>query len=310
MKKKRLKTLQILLSAFGAAAFGGGILIAPQAASQGVRDGLTLCGQVVIPSLFPFLALSSFLVQSGLAQRAGHLLEPITKLLFRLPGAAGSAILMSLIGGYPVGARMTVQLLDAALITQKQAQRMLFFCQFRPCLFNQRRWLRHAPQPTGRANPLRGTHCQRAADRALHALSRIQRDDERKPCCSPYRPVHGAGPGGRRYTRLRRHCIYLRLGHSIFLHCCAVQPSSAAQHTAYSFTMLFRGNLRLRQRSRKSAAARPCACARLGRNLRALPSAARCIQNKAFPAALFLRQGGKRLACLPDQRRAFPAVSL
>ena len=96
MKKKRLKTLQILLSAFGAAAFGGGILIAPQAASQGVRDGLTLCGQVVIPSLFPFLALSSFLVQSGLAQRAGHLLEPITKLLFRLPGAAGSAILMSL----------------------------------------------------------------------------------------------------------------------------------------------------------------------------------------------------------------------
>ena len=128
MKKKRLKTLQILLSAFGAAAFGGGILIAPQAASQGVRDGLTLCGQVVIPSLFPFLALSSFLVQSGLAQRAGHLLEPITKLLFRLPGAAGSAILMSLIGGYPVGARMTVQLLDAALITQKQAQRMLFFC--------------------------------------------------------------------------------------------------------------------------------------------------------------------------------------
>ena len=293
MKKKRLKTLQILLSAFGAAAFGGGILIAPQAASQGVRDGLTLCGQVVIPSLFPFLALSSFLVQSGLAQRAGHLLEPITKLLFRLPGAAGSAILMSLIGGYPVGAAHAVLLR-----------------QFRPCLFNQRRWLRHAPQPTGRANPLRGTHCQRAADRALHALSRIQRDDERKPCCSPYRPVHGAGPGGRRYTRLRRHCIYLRLGHSIFLHCCAVQPSSAAQHTAYSFTMLFRGNLRLRQRSRKSASARPCACARLGRNLRALPSAARCIQNKAFPAALFLRQGGKRLACLPDQRRAFPAVSL
>lgn len=128
MKKKRLKTLQIVLSALGAAAFGGGILIAPQAASQGVRDGLALCGQVVIPSLFPFLVLSSFLVQSGLAQRAGRLLGPATQLLFHLPGAAGSAILMSLIGGYPVGARMTAQLLDATLITQKQAQRMLLFC--------------------------------------------------------------------------------------------------------------------------------------------------------------------------------------
>ena len=306
MKKKRLKTLQILLSAFGAAAFGGGILIAPQAASQGVRDGLTLCGQVC--DSISFSVFSAFVLPGAirLAQRAGHLLEPITKLLFRLPGAAGSAILMSLIGGYPVGARMTVQLLERRSDhTKAGAAHAVLLRQFRPCLFNQRRWLRHAPQPTGRANPLRGTHCQRAADRALHALSRIQRDDERKPCCSPYRPVHGAGPGGRRYTRLRRHCIYLRLGHSIFLHCCAVQPSSAAQHTAYSFTMLFRGNLRLRQRSRKSASARPCACARLGRNLRALPSAARCIQNKAFPAALFLRQGGKRLACLPESAQGF-----
>lgn len=128
MKKKRLQTLQILLSALGAAAFGSGILISPQTASQGVREGLALCGQVVIPSLFPFLVLSSFLVQSGLTQRAGRLLGPVTRLAFRLPGTAGSAILMSLIGGYPVGARMTAQLLDASLITKKQAQRMLLFC--------------------------------------------------------------------------------------------------------------------------------------------------------------------------------------
>ncbi len=128
MKKKLLQILQILITALGALAFAGGILISPQTAAQGVRDGLTLCGQVVIPSLFPFLALSSFLVQSGLAQRAGHLLGPVTKFAFRLPGAAGSAVFMSLIGGYPVGAHMTAQLLDATLITKKQAQRMLLFC--------------------------------------------------------------------------------------------------------------------------------------------------------------------------------------
>lgn len=128
MKKKPLQILQNLLIALGALAFAGGILLAPQTAADGVRDGLTLCGQVVIPSLFPFLALSSFVVQSGLSVRAGRLLRPLTEGLFRLPGTAGGAIFMSLIGGYPVGARMTAQLLDASLITKKQAQRMLLFC--------------------------------------------------------------------------------------------------------------------------------------------------------------------------------------
>lgn len=128
MKNKPLQILQNLLSALGALAFAGGVLLAPQTAANGVRDGLTLCGQVVIPSLFPFLALSSFVVQSGLALRAGRLLRPLTRGIFRLPGTAGGAIFMSLIGGYPIGARMTAQLLDASLITKKQAQRMLLFC--------------------------------------------------------------------------------------------------------------------------------------------------------------------------------------
>ena len=128
MKKRLQQRLPTLLSTLAALAFGGGILYAPEQASQGVRDGLVLCGQVVIPSLFPFLVLSAFLVRSGLAQRAGRLLGPLTQTLFRLPGAAGSAVFMSLIGGYPLGARMTSQLLDAALITAQQARRMLLFC--------------------------------------------------------------------------------------------------------------------------------------------------------------------------------------
>lgn len=128
MKKKLRQILQTLLSALAVLAFGGGILYAPEQAAQGVRDGLSLCGQVVIPSLFPFLVLSAFLVQSGLAQRAGRLLSPLTQAVFRLPGAAGSAVFMSLIGGYPIGARMTAQLLDASLVTERQARRMLLFC--------------------------------------------------------------------------------------------------------------------------------------------------------------------------------------
>ena len=299
MKKKRLKTLQILLSAFGAAAFGGRHSdCATGCLARGA--GWTYLMRASCDSI-SFSVFSAFVLPGAIRPCAtgrppagtDHqaTVSPARRGRQRHPDEPDRRLSGWRTHDGAIARRRSDH-------TKAGAAHAVLLRQFRPCLFNQRRWLRHAPQPTGRANPLRGTHCQRAADRALHALSRIQRDDERKPCCSPYRPVHGAGPGGRRYTRLRRHCIYLRLGHSIFLHCCAVQPSSAAQHTAYSFTMLFRGNLRLRQRSRKSASARPCACARLGRNLRALPSAARCIQNKAFPAALFFAAGWQT-ACLP-----------
>ena len=95
---------------------------------DGLRKGLAVCGTSVIPSLFPFMVLSDFLVRSGFSNIIGNRISPLTGKLFRLPGAAGCAVIMSLIGGFPVGAKMTAQLFENGDITAEQGRRMMIFC--------------------------------------------------------------------------------------------------------------------------------------------------------------------------------------
>ena len=100
----------------------------PKEMAQGVRDGLSVCGAALVPSLFPFFVLCTFLTRSGLSDVFGQKAEKITRLLFRLPGEAGSAVLLGLCGGYPVGMRMTAQLYEKGALTKAQAERMSLFC--------------------------------------------------------------------------------------------------------------------------------------------------------------------------------------
>lgn len=107
---------------------GGSLLIRPDISARGVQDGLQLCAQTLIPSLFPFLVLSGFLTTSGLALRIGRLLEPVMRRIFHLPGAAGSALVISMLGGFPVGLRMITGLRQQGALTKNQTRRMALFC--------------------------------------------------------------------------------------------------------------------------------------------------------------------------------------
>ncbi len=100
----------------------------PREMTDGVRCGLTLCGTAVIPSLFPFFVLCTFFVRSGLCALAGEKIPRVTRKLLHLPPAAAGAVLLGLCGGYPVGTRMTAQLLETGGVTRSQAQRMCLFC--------------------------------------------------------------------------------------------------------------------------------------------------------------------------------------
>lgn len=96
--------------------------------TTGALEGLMFCGNILIPSLFPFMVLSSFLVYSGASKAVSGIFEAATKKVFKLPGSAGATVLLSMTGGYPVGARGIKSLLDEKLITREQACRMLYFC--------------------------------------------------------------------------------------------------------------------------------------------------------------------------------------
>ncbi len=100
---------------------------APQAAEL-TRQALHLCAVSVLPALFPLMAASSLLVSLGCASAAGRLLSPAMERLFHCSGSGGTALLLGLLGGYPLGAKTTAALLHSGEIDHAEAQRLLTFC--------------------------------------------------------------------------------------------------------------------------------------------------------------------------------------
>ena len=125
LKSKRIR--DGLLGAallFAAAA----LTAAPGEAIAGAKNGLTLCFNVIIPSLFPFFVLSSLVVDLGLAAYLGRAMERLMRPLFRVSGSCAAAVALGFIGGYPVGARTALQLYQQGLCSKTEAERLLAFC--------------------------------------------------------------------------------------------------------------------------------------------------------------------------------------
>ncbi len=103
-------------------------LIFPKESRNGGTNGAYLCIQVLIPSLFPFMVLSDFSVKSGIIGYFPNFFEKITRFFFKLPRCSAAVILLSLIGGYPVGAKTAKNLCDEGYLTAKEASRLCLFC--------------------------------------------------------------------------------------------------------------------------------------------------------------------------------------
>lgn len=96
--------------------------------TEEVSAGLTVCGNVLIPSLFPFMMLSSFAVKSNVFGSINRFAGPFMKKIFGLSGECFSCLFFGFIGGYPVGASIVSALYEQKKITEKDARHMLSFC--------------------------------------------------------------------------------------------------------------------------------------------------------------------------------------
>lgn len=97
-------------------------------ASRGAYNGLSLCAKVIIPSLFPFFAVSSLLVSLGVPYLLGKAAGPVTNRLFGVSGAGAAAFVIGLIGGYPLGAAAVYELYRQGCLEKRSAERLLAFC--------------------------------------------------------------------------------------------------------------------------------------------------------------------------------------
>lgn len=72
----------------------------PQACAQSLGDALALCGGSLLLALFPFLIVSSLLVQCGAAEPLGAVLRPAARLMGFRARCSGGILLIGLLGGF------------------------------------------------------------------------------------------------------------------------------------------------------------------------------------------------------------------
>ncbi len=103
------------------------VLSYPKLSSGSIISSIHFCINILVPSLFPFIFVSSFSIKSRLASKLELIFMPLTK-LFKLPMICGTSVFLSYIGGYPCAAEGIKILLESNKISIKQAERMLCFC--------------------------------------------------------------------------------------------------------------------------------------------------------------------------------------
>lgn len=111
-----------------AAAIFAALLIYPLDAANAAKTALSLCAELIIPSLFPFFVAALTLSELGFADMLGRLLSPAAAKLFGVSGKGATAFFVGITGGYPLGAAYIADLRKSETIDRTEAERLLAFC--------------------------------------------------------------------------------------------------------------------------------------------------------------------------------------
>lgn len=117
MSKKTLCLLSIPLLLF--------LFLFPEKSFRASCDGVTLWFNTVLPSLLPFIILSGLLLQTGALDRLVRRPNPWCCRLLGLSPAGAWALLLGLLCGYPMGAKLTADLYASRRIDRPEADYLL-----------------------------------------------------------------------------------------------------------------------------------------------------------------------------------------
>lgn len=128
MKQFSSLLLKNILTLIIVSAIGVCLIIHPQNTVDGIKTGFLLLGNNLIPSLFPFMILSSYISESCIAQMISKVFEKPFKLIFKTSGYGIIPFVLGCLGGYPVGAKTVCEFYESKKISQNDATRLLYWC--------------------------------------------------------------------------------------------------------------------------------------------------------------------------------------
>lgn len=102
-------------------------ILNPENMIASTKSALALWATIILPSLFPFMILTNLIQKTALPYLLQKFLSPLMTFLFNLPGVASLAISLGMTGGYPIGAKVTNDLLKDNSITISDANHLITF---------------------------------------------------------------------------------------------------------------------------------------------------------------------------------------
>lgn len=91
------------------------------------KTGLDLFANSVIPSLFPFFVATELLSHTNIINFLGSYLNRFMKPLFNIRGEGSFALIMGIISGYPVGAKIACNFRKNNVCSKEECERLLSF---------------------------------------------------------------------------------------------------------------------------------------------------------------------------------------
>ena len=104
------------------------MLFSPKAVFEGAESGLLLWFQIVFPTLFPFMLISGLMLAGGGINIIARLFGRMFSVLFKKKKNGAFAVITGFLCGYPMGAKVSADLVRAGRITQNEGAYLLSFC--------------------------------------------------------------------------------------------------------------------------------------------------------------------------------------
>lgn len=111
------------------------LIINPTKYINSCYNGLLIWATTVLPSLFPFFVITKLLTELKSLDNVFHKFSKITNKLFNAPPSSSYIFGMSIISGYPVGAKLICDFYENKQISTKDANKLVTFCSTSGPLF-------------------------------------------------------------------------------------------------------------------------------------------------------------------------------
>lgn len=128
MKRFSSVLLKNILTLIIVCAIGVCLIIYPKNTAEGIKNGFLLLGNNLIPALFPFMVLSSYISGSGISVIISKFFEKPFKFIFKTSGYGVIPFILGALGGYPVGAKTVCEFYESEKISRNDASRLLYWC--------------------------------------------------------------------------------------------------------------------------------------------------------------------------------------